>query len=399
MANDAIKQQDQTLDQSLKDYTKFLNEQRNSYIQEQTAIANSGKTQQLNDLQKSYDQALLDGQKQQTDVEDQFVENTGAINDEAYLQSQQTELGAQQRGIGNSQQLLALQSGDKRNTQNLMNENRIARDKRINDIKTRISQITNEHNMNVSEVNTLYNNNLQQINAQASQMYTQNMANMTLEQYKHALQMKGQLTLQEQEQLNTLERMETQQGYDLSKMAVQQQYTQENMAKQQQYTQDNMNLQYKLDLGKMKTQHGYDMEKIDTQFNNDLTKMAKQHGYDMSKIGAQHANQMAQINAQRKSAMAQADAQRKAQESALKNAYLNPNSSEYKIRMAQIDESHKNAYDQAYNKAMGQAKGVYEAENYTKNSANFGTYTSGTGHTSGSSGNIFTNFVDWVKGR
>lgn len=350
----AIEREEQNIQNSQQQFKDFLKGSSDSYYETQKAMLDAQKAERLTELQKALDQAIADGRISEEEAQKQLQAETEAINSDAYLASQATDLSAQSRGIGNSQQLLAMQMGDQRHANDLRSDARVARDERINQIKERLSQIKNNHNLDVALTNDQYNANLRGARGQADMMYNQGMSEMNMAQYKQALETKGQLTVQEQEQLNMLERMEKQYGYDLSKMAV-----------QQQYTQDNMNLQYKLDLSKMKTQHGYDMEKIDTQFKNDLSKMAKQHGYDMSKIGAQHRNQMASISASHKNAMAQANAKKQAEENQLKNSYLDPNSWEYKVRMQQINESHTNAYDQAYNKAMGEAKGIFEAEQWT----------------------------------
>lgn len=382
-------------------YEDFLKGSSEAYYQEQQALLEQARNQRLTELQKAYDQAVSDGKMSKEEAERQLTQEIESINADAYRQSQATELSGQTRGIGNSQQMLALQQGDARFANNQRSDARVARDERISKITERINQITNNYNLDVSGANSAYNTGLQQAQAQAMGQYNEGMANMSMEQWKSAQEMQNSLTMLDEQTRKQMEIMAKQQGYDLEKMSVQQkyqlaqmakqqQYTQDNMAKQQEYTQENMNLQYKLDLGKMKTQHGYDMQKINTQYQQDLNKMAKQHGYDMSKLSTQHKNQLSQISAQKNASIAQANAQRDAEMQALRNSYLNPNSSEYKIREAQINEANEQAISQYYNKAMIDASATMATERGGKvpsmQDAINGNWNSAYGNSNNSSG-------------
>lgn len=349
---------------ALESYKEFLRGSSDSYYDNQQAMLERTKGNMMTNLEKALNEAVAQGKISQQQAEKQLRSELDAVNQNAYLNSQATLLSGESRGVGNSQQMMAMQQGDQRHAMGLRSDARTQRDERISTIRDRLSQINNNYNLDVANVENQYDTGLQQARAEADNIFNQGMSQMQLEQYKNALQMKNNLTLQEQQHLNQLEQMDK---------------------------------QYQLDLSKMKTAHGYDMEKIDQQFENDLTKMAQQHGYDMSKISAQHQNQIAQINAQKNAQMAQADAKRKQEEEALKNSYLDSNSWEYQVRNAQIEESHQNAYDQAYNKAVGEAKGILEAEKmYSQSSADSSSSSSSSSSSTNwnwSSGGTFNGSI------
>jgi len=353
---------DADLANAMLQYQDFLSNAKDDFLNAQTAQLEAMRQQQITDLQKALFEAVQQGQIDMDDAQKAYQDAVEQINQNAYLSAQQTNLSGQERGIQNSQQMIALQQGNQRATAKLRNDAVTARDDRLADIRNRIAQVTNNFNLDVTNANTQYNQGLLQAQAQASQMFNQGMSDLTLGQYKAYLELKNNLTLQEQEQLNILERMEKQYGYDLNKMkvqhgydlenmSVQQKYDLQKMAKQQEYTRSNMALQQKYDLAKMKTQHGYDLEKMAKQQSYDLQKMAKQYGYDMAKISKEQQNAIARINAQASAQMKAQNAAYLAQRKAVEASYT-PGTPEYKIRMAQIEEANDQAMRQYANKAL-----------------------------------------------
>lgn len=332
---------DTDLQNALDAYREFLRQNADAYYSEQESMINTSLEEQLTRLEKAYQEAVRQGEMSEEEAMEQFEEQVKAINQHAYQNSQITNLAAEQRGIGSSQQMLAMHQGDQRHTQELRNENVKSRDKRINDIRDRIAQITNEYNLDVNLAETTAELALRQAQAQADQMFNTGMSELNMMQYQAYLQTKQHLTIEEQRHLNILEQM-----------AKQQQYTQDNMHLQQRFTQENMNLQHTLDLDKMKTQHGYDLEKIDIQFNNDLTKMAKQFGYETRLNNQRHSQALGQIRAQRDSAIKQAEAQYKAERQRLYNSYHNKNSQEFKIREAQLKEARDQMIQQIHTNSI-----------------------------------------------
>lgn len=347
-SNPMIDQYTQESNDALSQYKDFLRSSSDAYYSNQQAMLEQQKAEKLSQLQKALNEAQAKGEISQQEAQRQLEREKEAINQGAYLNSQATELSAESRGIGNSQQLLAMQQGDKRHAEGLRSDARTQRDERINTIKDRLAQIENAYNLDVSTTNSAYNTGLQQARAQADMQFNQGMTNMNMQQYKNALQMKNNLTMEEQRQLNALERME----------------------QQQTYTQDNINLQHNLRLDQMKTQQGYDLEKIDIQFDNQLDAMAKQYGYDLKKIGQQNANRLAQIKEQKN---AQIEAQEKAYEQErqrVKDSYLNPSSDEYKIRMAQIEASEQEALNKYHQQALYESLNtVFNSEEYINSPA------------------------------
>lgn len=330
-------------------------QQADAMYQQQASQIEASRQNQINAIERAYQQAVADGELSQAEAQRQFEANREAIMESSYRDSQLTNLNASNLGISNSQQMLGLQAGD--NARRNRNETtaQTARDTRINEIKTRISQISNQKNLDTANINAQADQAL--IGARAgvdSQLFGQ-MADFNAGNYQIGQQQSWQEHMAQQQHNWTLEQMAEAHGYDLSKMTQQQRYALEQMAIQQGYTQDNMNLQHGLDLSKMKTQHGYDLDKISVQFDNQLIAMAKQHGYDMSKISQQQKNAMAQISAQRQAQMEQAERQYQQERQRIHDSYYNKNSQEYAIRMGQLDEANNQRMQEIQGNAIAQS--------------------------------------------
>lgn len=328
---EAIADETKSMEDALAEYKEFLKQQTDSSYDSQKAMLDTQKAQRLADLKKALDRAIADGELSTEEANKQFAENVDAINEDAYMNAQATDLSGAQRGIGNSQQLLAMQQGDQRHQAGLTNDSRTARDDRISSIRQKITQITNENALDVSVANESHSNALLSARAQADAQYASGMSQMNMEQYKQALQMKNQLTMQEQAFLDEMAKMEKQQGYtkdnmklgqqyELDKMKQGQQYTQDNMKLGQQYeqanmklgqmfeqdnmqlsqkyTQSNMNLQQKLDLSKMSTQQSYALQSLAKQYGYDMSKMNASQLHEFNIIARQHgyAKEMTGIN-------------------------------------------------------------------------------------------------------
>jgi hypothetical protein len=383
----AIEEQDGIMKDSYDEYKDFLKNSSDSFYDGQKAMLDKAKAERLAELEKAYNQAVQDGEMSQEEAEKQLAEETEQINQGAYQQSQVTDLSAQTRGIQNSQQLLAMQSGDMRATNELKSEARTARDERINQIKDRLSQITNNYNLDKSTTNTAYNSDLANARAQADMQYSQGMTNMTMAQYKSALEMKNNLTMQEQAQLDMLERMETQQGYDLRKMSLQNDYTLNQMKTGQKYDLEKMAKAFGYDLDKMSRQqvyqleqmaknfgydkqlnqqsHDFDMEKMAQQYLNQSSLMTKQQNFDMKKMGAAFQQDMKKMEAEygmkfeydEKRLASDIAAEQQAYEKSRQRlaAQYKEGTPEYNIRLSQL----KDARDQAINQLHAQT--MYEA--------------------------------------
>lgn len=294
---EAIANETKSMEDALAEYKDFLKKQTDSSYDSQKALLDSANTQRLAELKKALDRAIADGELNEEEANKQFAENVDAINEDAYMNSQATDLSAQQRGIGNSQQMLAMQQGDQRHQSELTNDSRTARDDRISSIRQKITQITNENALDVSTSNQTHNNSLASARAQADAQFASGMSQMNMEQYKSALQMKNNLTMQEQAFLDEMEKMEKQQGYTQENMKLGQKFEQENMDKQQGFTQDNMKLGQIFEQDNMKLSQKYTQANMDKQQKLDLSKMnqqqkysletlAKQNGYDLNKMNA-----------------------------------------------------------------------------------------------------------------
>ena len=114
---------------------------------------------------------------------------------------------------------------------------------------------------------------------------------------------KNQFSLQANDNVNALGRMDKQQGFDITKLGVQQGYTQANMSKQQEYDIgkmgiDQQNILSRMtaaqqnDLAKLATSQGYTLQNMTAQQINDLIKLKQVQEYDLTKIAVTQENQL-----------------------------------------------------------------------------------------------------------
>jgi hypothetical protein len=142
-----------------------------AYYNNQKSLLDAQKIGDLVDINNAYDQNVEAENKNTRDVSNQYDDRLGEINTDAYRQSQLTQLGAQDAGIQNSQQLLGLQAGDVYRTSNMKQGASTERDRLLADINGRISTLQKQKLNDVNKVNSQYNSNLRGARATADGMY------------------------------------------------------------------------------------------------------------------------------------------------------------------------------------------------------------------------------------
>jgi hypothetical protein len=238
---------------------RYLSESRDSYIANQEAILQANLDMQLAELENALNQAVADGELSVREAEQQFEQQKQALEKQAYLASERTQLYGQEMGLQNSQQMVGLIQGDTARAMELSNQNMSERDKRIADIRTRIDNIRNQYRTSVNLANQQFRTGMAQAQSQADMIFNQNMFGLKQEDY----------------------------------IANRQQYFQElNMAVQQKYNIDMANLESTLAIDRMNIQHGLDLEKMEVQLQHDIKKMGIENKYRMQQIAAQAAAQM-----------------------------------------------------------------------------------------------------------
>lgn len=307
---------------------EFLKQQSQAYQAQQKAILDGQLAQQIAQLESAYAQAVADGNISVRQAEQDFIAKKADLEKQAYQDTQKTSLYGQDMGIQNSQQQVGLMQGDMARSASLNNQNKTTRDQRVADVRDRLSAITKQKNLDIANANAQYSSGILKTNSEASMNYSNNMFGMLKDSYNANLQ-----------QSFTEKNMGKQQEFDLMKMATQQGYTLENMEKEFGFNMKELQESSRLRIGEMTKQHGFDIEKMGIQLENDIKMENIQYGHQSSLQGQAHANAMAQASAnfKRQAQLIQQEAD--AEKNKLASAYLDKNSTEYKIRMAQIDEA------------------------------------------------------------
>lgn len=390
-------------DSNFEDVGEFVDDQADNMFEEEKARIEAEKARQIAELEKAYQDAIAAGEVSVREAEQAFEAQKAQIEETAYIQTQQTELAANDRGIQNSQQMVGLMQGDAARKQSNMSGAMSERDSRVADIKDRLKAITAKKDLDIASTNATSQSNINMARANADKFKAGTMADLKIDDYKTNRDMQNTMKQIEANRLAELEKikighanekeiLDINNKNDLAKLAVSQKYALEQMAKAQGYDLEKMNLQQRMDLAKMAqqngydvmmadknqrytleqfaVQHGYDLQKMSVSQQNDLAKMATQQGYDidmaginqgytLETIGVQAKNELSAMYEQDK--LAQAN-ELKAYDSAVQRelAKYKPGTNEYKIKQSQladeraklISDTHTATTYEAYAKRM-----------------------------------------------
>jgi hypothetical protein len=113
-------------------------------------------------ITKAYDDAVAEGKLSQEEANEQMANAIKEINMNAYRDSQLTNTTAFDRGIQNSQQLLGLQAGDNARANGQRTSVTLERDRRVNQLKDRIANLTKQKDLDLAMANKDYDYNLAQ---------------------------------------------------------------------------------------------------------------------------------------------------------------------------------------------------------------------------------------------
>jgi hypothetical protein len=209
-------------------------------------------------------------------------------------------------GIQNSQQQIGLMQTDQARNASLINKNTSERDRRINDIKDRISAITKQKDLDLANVQSEHDSGVIQAKAEADNNYASNMFGVAKDTYNFN---------------NSLKQMQE---------------------------------QSRLQIEQMNIQHGLDLDKMKVDLENSMALEAKKYGYQ-SALQSQAAKQQQQAAIAK--ATAEMQAEQKAYESARQRelAKYTPGTPEYQIKEGQLQDAYKD------NIAKIHASTVYDA--------------------------------------
>ena len=213
---------------SMNDIMNALAIMSGAYMQQQQAMLEATRQNQLANLQKAYSDAVAQGKMSIRDAEDQYVQQLNAINQAAYQDAERTKLYGQNMGLSNSQQMVGLMQADNARKNSLLNQNMTIRDKRINDIRDRINAITAQRDLDIANVNAQYDAGLQQAMATAMMNMGNNAFGLLQNDYlanrehQRALELSNieyerAKEMMDKEQRFALEKMEKEYGYSVAK--------------------------------------------------------------------------------------------------------------------------------------------------------------------------------------
>lgn len=264
-------------------FEEWLKKSADSQLSSQEATLKQTLDQQLAQLDLALQEAINQGQLSIKEAEAQYQKAQQQIYQQAYRDSELTNLVSHDRGIQDSAQMVGLMQGDQARRNSLLNENLTTRDQQINAINNQLAQMEYQTGVNKALANSQYGTGLAQAQGDIfSQMY-QNMANMSFEEWQRVQDQGFQLSLNERNQNFQEEQVKQQQQFDLEKLSVQQKYAMEQMAKQFGYDMNKLSVQQQYALSQMAEQFGYDMQKQASQqaFDKSILQMQQSHDYAM----------------------------------------------------------------------------------------------------------------------
>lgn len=267
-----------TVSTPMQTFDDTLKRQADAQYAQQQAMLGQARDAQIAELQKAYANAIEQGQISVRQAQADFAQQAEMINQQAYQDAQGTNLTAESRGIGNSQQLLGLMAGDNSRKNGLINQNMTTRDRRIADISDRIKNITTQSNLDMANANATYNYGLASAKGQIDANRYNKLFDVQHEDY----------TANRDNQ------------FDLNKMNIQQRYVLDQMAKQQGYDLAKMDKQQVQQLAQMAKAQGYDLEKMKQGNYYDMLLQNDAQAHDVGMFNRQSAldTQLANINAQ-----------------------------------------------------------------------------------------------------
>ena len=320
----------------LQALSRYLQQSAQMQFTSQAAMLAQQRDAQIAQLEKAYADAVREGEMSIREAQGAFEEQKANIEKQAYLQSQQTQLMAQDLGIQNSQQLLGHVSADNQVINSMINQNMTTRDKRIADIKDRINNLKNKKNLDVIMAQKEFGTNLIRAYGDISgkmydqqfQMQYDNLNRSREEDFAiNQLGFQHKMDLEKMDKQNLLElgRLAYQHGLDLRKMNKEQMMQLATMAKEQGYKIDLMRLEDQLARGQMALQRKYTLEHL-----------AKQR-----KLSQQELENRVRLMQEKIKVRQQAELREYELAAQRELAKYTPGTKEYKIREAKFQEERR----------------------------------------------------------
>lgn len=307
--------------QQMNDLLKANQQMGEAQFEAQKAKLDSMLNSQISQLKMAYEQAIADGQISIRDAESQFQSQKQAIEKQAYLDKERTDLYTQDMGIQNSQQAVGLMQGDNARKAGLLNQNMTERDKRVNDVKDRLSAIRKQKDIDLARVQSEYDSGILGARADANKFVNQNSFGLMQDDY-------------------TANRNQS--------------FAEKNLETQFQNSLKSATHESNLAIERMNVQQGLDLAKMKQSLADDIKKMSVQFGYSSALNAQEQKNRLATISAEYSTKVrAEEDAYKK--QLARDLAGITPGTDEYRVITENNARNLKNKLSELH------ASTVYEA--------------------------------------
>ncbi len=302
---------------NIDDISRYYQEMSGGYLQQQQAMAEQVYNNNIAMLEMALNQAVSEGQISVREAEKQFQEQSKVIEEQVYRDAEMTKLYGQDMGIQHSQQMIGLMQGDMARKTSLINKNMTERDIRINTIRDRLNSIKAEHDIEKVRYGSELGSSLMSATGQAQMMYGQAMGDLMSQDYARQQEYFNQEKIQRLIGQQRLDELDVSHEHRLTELGQEQ--------------------VYKLD--QMLTQHGYNVEMFDMQATQSMKELAERYRLEGILSAQQASAQLKIANAKISAENKRIEEERKDELERAKREYLDPNSDEYKIRVAKIEEA------------------------------------------------------------
>jgi len=301
------RQMQEQSDAKLSSMQGWLEQMSQQQIASQQAQLGAARDQQLAEIDKALQQAINAGEISVREAEAQYEAAKKQIHEQAYVDSEATALAGQQRGIGNSMQMLGLMQGDQARTNNLLNQNITTRDQQINAINNQLAQLQAGANIDRTMANANYNYGLAGATAEINANMMNNQLGMTMDEWNRVQGQQFQNNMAWQDQRFTQENAALSQQYQLEQMAKSFGYDLEKMTAQQRYQLEQMAYGFQNDFAMQQSQQQFQANQsaLDRNIQLQLQELRQSHDYSMFTAQQQAELDMYDIEMARKLAQFQ----------------------------------------------------------------------------------------------
>jgi hypothetical protein len=167
----------------LKSMEDYLKNSSDSMFKQQEAGFMKTRDEQINGIKSAFDEAVKTGQMSIDEANQAYDGAVKQLDANLYRDSQLTNLTSFDRGLQNSQQMIALQQGDVNRKNVAQTEYATERTRRVSALNDRIASITKQKDIDVNQANTDFNYNVTGARAQADMQLNDGMFQLKQAEY------------------------------------------------------------------------------------------------------------------------------------------------------------------------------------------------------------------------